>query len=108
MPILKEIKEVEFKKLILKAKKPVVVEFMSPECIICKTMKERISEVSRGFKGEVNFFRLDINKSALWKNYNVRSLPTLLYFKDGLIVARQDLFPEKEEMRAILESLLKA
>ena len=107
MSILKEIEETNFEKLVLKAKKPSVVEFMSPECIICKTMKERIKEVSRGFAGEINFFRLDINKSGIWKQYVVRSIPTLVYFKKGEIVARQDLFPEKEEMRSILESLLK-
>lgn len=107
MAILKEIEDTQLEELVLKDKKPSLLEFMSPECIICKTMKERINEVSRDFKGKVNFFRLDINKSALWKAYNVRSIPTLLYFKDGLTVARQDLFPEKEEMRAILEALLK-
>jgi thioredoxin 1 len=107
MSILKEITDSQFEEAVLKSAKPSLVEFTSPECIICKTMKERIGEVSGGFKDKVNFFRLDINKSAIWKNYSVRSIPTLLYFKDGDMAARQDLFPEKEEMSAILESLLK-
>jgi thioredoxin 1 len=107
MSILKEIEDAQFEEAILKGVKPSLVEFTSPECIICKTMKERIGEISGGFKDKVNFFRLDINKSAIWKNYNVRSIPTLLYFKGGVVVARQDLFPEKEEMSAILNSLLK-
>ncbi len=102
-----EVNEGQFKELVLKAKKPVVVEFMSPECIICKTMKERIKEVSRQFKGRVHFFRININKTSLWKKYNVRVIPTLLYFKEGKLAARQDLFPEKEEMRSTLEWLLK-
>lgn len=107
MPAIIEINEDQFEGLVLKAKKPVVLEFMSPECIICKTMKERIKEVSGKFKERVLFFRLDINKTSLWKKYNIRSIPALLYFKKGQLAARQDLFPEKEEMRSTLEWLLK-
>ncbi len=103
-----EIEETQFENLVLNSKVPVLIDMMSPECIICKAMKERISEVAREFQGQIVFLQLDINNSNLWKKYDVRSTPTLFYFKDGKLVERQSDFPDKEKIKHTLNKLLRS
>ncbi len=99
-----EINDSQFHTLVLKSALPVLIECTSPECIICKTMAERIQEASKDHLSKMVFFRLNINDNNKWKDFDVRVIPTLLYFKDGVLVARQDRFPDTEE---ILDQILK-
>jgi thioredoxin-like negative regulator of GroEL len=93
-----EINDSQFNTLVLRSALPVLIECSSPECIICKSMAERIKEASKDFISRMVFFRLNINENNKWKDFNVRVIPTLLYFKDGILVARQDSFPETREI----------
>ncbi|MCM8813076.1 MAG: thioredoxin family protein [Candidatus Omnitrophica bacterium] len=87
---------------------PVLVEVMDPFCIICKTMKERLSEVMRGYAGRVIFLRLDINNDLVKEHFKVDAVPTLLYLKKGQVVERQIDFPDKEKIQEVLDRILAA
>jgi thioredoxin 1 len=102
-----EINDSQFNTVVLKSALPVLLECASPECIICKTMAERISEVAKDHSSEMLFLRLDINENKRWQDFNVRVIPTLLYFKDGVLVARQDAFPDVEEIRRQVQLMIK-
>ena len=102
-----DINDTQFDTIVLKASVPVLLDCSSPECIICKTMAERIAEVSQEVGPEMLFLRLNVNDSKRWQDFEVRVIPTLLYFKAGVLVARQDNFPEPEEIRAQIRELLK-
>ena len=93
-----EINDSQFNTLVLKSSLPVLIECSSPECIICKSMAERIKEASKDHLSSMVFFRLNINENKKWQDFDVRVIPTLLYFKDGILVARQDRFPDTEEI----------
>ncbi|MDD5574094.1 MAG: thioredoxin domain-containing protein [Candidatus Omnitrophica bacterium] len=95
---LVEINDTQFNTLVLKASLPVLLECASPECIICKTMAERIKEAARDYSDQMLFFRLNINENKRWQEYSVRVIPTLLYFKEGRLIGRQENFPETEEI----------
>lgn len=94
-----EINDSQFDTIVLKSALPVLLECASPECIICKTMADRIKEVAKDYAGKMLFLRLDVNENKKWRDFSVRVIPTLLYFKNGVLVARQDSFPETEEIR---------
>jgi thioredoxin 1 len=101
-----EINDTQFNTLVLKSALPVLLDCSSPECIICKTMGERIVEAGKEFASKAIFLRLNINDSKKWQDYNVRVIPTLLYFKDGKLAGRQDRFPDVDEIKAQIRSLL--
>jgi len=94
-----DINDTQFDALVLQAVKPVLLMVTSPECIICKTMTERLREVSDEVGPKMLFLSLDINQNRKWQDYQVRVIPTLLYFKAGSLTARQDNFPDAEEIR---------
>ena len=102
-----EIEEIQLEQLILHSKVPVIIEFMTQRCIICKTMKERLAEVSREFKDRMVWMRIDIENSKLWQKYEIMSTPTLFYYNRGKLAERHTDFPEKEKIRQTLELLLK-
>ncbi len=102
-----EINDSQFDTLVLKSALPVLLECASPECIICKAMSDRIHEAGRDCSGKMIFFRININENRKWQDFSVRVIPTLLYFKNGILVARQDNFPEVEEIREKIRSITK-
>jgi thioredoxin 1 len=102
-----EVNDSQFDVIVLKSSLPVLLECASPECIICKTMASRIQEVIKEYSSKLIFLRLNINESKKWKDYDVRVIPTLLYFKSGRLVGRQENFPEIEEIRQQISRLIK-
>jgi len=102
-----EINDTQFDAIVLRSPVPVLLDCASPECIICKTMDERIREVSEKVGDKMLFLCLNVNENKRWQDYDVRVIPTILYFKDGALAARQDNFPEMEEITAQISELLK-
>lgn len=102
-----EINDSQFDTVVLKSALPVLVECASPECIICKSMAQRIDEAGKNYISKMLFFRLNVNENKRQEEFNVRVVPTLLYFKGGVLVARQDDFPEVDEIAAQIKLMTK-
>jgi len=100
------LKDKEFEKKVLLAKKPVLLEFSSPGCIVCKLMKDRITKIERVYSDRVDFYRVEIEGSDLTAKYQVKTIPTILYFKEGVLVSREDTFPNEGEIEERLAILL--
>jgi thioredoxin 1 len=106
MSIIEGINDNQFEEKVLRARLPVLLDVNSPECIICKTMDERIKEVAVEFKGKVKLYSLNVNENKIWQHYEIKAVPTILYFKDGKEFLRHEVFPEKEEMKAHIKKLI--
>lgn len=69
----------------LKSDKPVLVDFWATWCGPCKMISPMIDELSTEVEGEaiVGKVELEGDNQALAAEYGVRSIPCLLFFKDG-------------------------
>jgi thioredoxin-like negative regulator of GroEL len=65
-------------------------------------------EASAEYASRMVFLRLNINDNKRWQDFGVRVIPTLLYFKEGKLVARQDIFPDVEEIRKEIHKIIKS
>lgn len=81
---------------LINSEKPTLVDFYATWCGPCKMMSPLLEEVARELGESTKIIKVDIekNKDAAVQ-YGIRSVPTLILFKEGEIVWRQSGLPSK-------------
>ena len=73
-----------FQNEVLSADKPVVVDFWAEWCGPCKMIAPSLEELSNEMDGDVRIAKLNIDENPdIAAQYGIRSIPTLMMFKDG-------------------------
>ena len=76
--------EATFSSEVLQADKPVVVDFWAEWCGPCKAIGPSLEELSDEMAGDVKIVKVNMDENPqLAMQYGVRSIPTLLMFKNG-------------------------
>lgn len=84
---------------------PVLVDFYADWCGPCKMQSPILQEVSGELGDKAKIIKVDVdkNQSASMK-FQIRSIPTLIVFKNGKIVWRKSGLAQKNEIKSVLES----
>lgn len=86
-----------FDKKVLKSKLPVMVDFFGEWCPPCRLAGPVIEELAKEYEGKMVVGKVDVDQSQeLAQKYDVMSIPTVIFFKDGKEVERVVGFPGKE------------
>ena len=65
----------------------VLVDFWAPWCGPCRMLAPAIDQLAQEFEGKAKICKVNTEEEAdLTAKYEIRSIPTILYFKDGKIV----------------------
>ena len=82
-----QITESNFEAEVLSSPVPVVVDFWATWCGPCKMISPIVDQVAKEVAGVAKVGKVNVDEaSALATRYNIRSIPTLLFFKNGEVV----------------------
>jgi len=86
-----------FKKEVLEANLPVLVDFWAPWCGPCQTAGPVIEELAKEYEGKIKVGKINIDENQkISEKYGILSIPTVIIFKNGEEVKRQVGFVGKE------------
>ncbi|MFT6854810.1 MAG: thioredoxin 1 [Cyclobacteriaceae bacterium] len=85
-----ELTDSNFEAEVLKSDKPVLVDFWAEWCGPCKMIGPLVEELATEYEGKAVIGKVDVDTNPeISAKFGIRSIPTLLVFKNGEIVDKQ-------------------
>ena len=96
-----------FKTEVLESKTPVIVDFWAPWCGPCRIVSPVIDELAREFEGKVKVGKMNVDENSQTAgNYGVMSIPSIVFFKNGVPVKTMVGAQSKENYKQEIEEVL--
>lgn len=81
-----EVADQNFETEVLNAKVPVLVDFWAAWCAPCRMIAPVVEAIADKYEGRAKVVKLNVDENqATSFKYNIRGIPTLLLFKDGVV-----------------------
>ncbi len=102
-----EVTDAQFETEVLKSALPVLVDFWAPWCGPCRMVAPIVEELAREYEGKVKFVKVNTDENMETAiRYGIRSIPTLILFKDGRVVGTIVGFRPKPELKKLIDKAL--
>jgi thioredoxin 1 len=102
-----EITDSNFDELVMNSTQPVVVDFWAEWCGPCRLIGPVIEELSKEYEGRAIVGKVDVDaNSEVSAKFNVRSIPTVLFIQNGVVVDKSVGAVPKATLAEKLNALL--
>ena len=103
----KNVDDQSFDNEVLQALTPVLVDFWAPWCGPCRIVSPVVEELAEEYDGRVQFAKVNVDDSPeTAAHFGIRSIPTLLIFKEGKPVDQVIGAVPKRELQKHLEAAI--
>ena len=104
---LLEINDDSFEKQVLQADKPVLVDFWAPWCGPCKAIGPQVEKLAAIYGDQIIFAKCNADDSPqTTEKYGIKSIPTLLFFKDGNVFDKIVGMTNQAKIEDVLKNIL--
>ena len=87
--------------------KPMVLDFWAEWCGPCRMVGPIVDELATEYEGKVIIGKIDVeNNDDVVSQFGIRNIPTILFFKDGVVVDKQVGAAPKATFVAKIDALL--
>jgi len=105
--LIKHISDATFEADVLKADKPVLVDYWAEWCGPCKMIAPILDEVSDTYRDKLQIAKMNVDENRdIPAKFGIRGIPTLMLFKDGQLAATKVGALSKAQLTAFIEQQL--
>ncbi len=104
---IEEVSDSGFEAQVLQSDRPVLVDFWAPWCGPCKAVSPIVDELAAAYGDRFKFAKCNVDDNpATPTRYGIKSIPTLLFFKDGKLVDQVIGMAPKARLEGTIRKIL--
>ena len=101
------ISDTSFEQDVVKAGRPVLIDFWAEWCGPCKAIAPMLNDIAEEYRDKLTIVKLNVDENPKTsQRFNVRSIPTLILFKNDQVEGQKVGAPRKSDLVAFLDSKL--
>jgi thioredoxin len=105
--LIKHVSDASFEADVLKAGKPVLVDYWAEWCGPCKMIAPILDEVSAAYREKLQIAKMNVDENRdIPAKFGIRGIPTLMLFKDGQLAATKVGALSKAQLTAFIDQQL--
>ena len=106
-PLITHVSDASFDADVLKADRPVLVDYWAEWCGPCRAIAPILDEVSRDYDGRLRVAKMNVDENReVPAKFGIRGIPTLMLFKNGQLAATKVGALSKAQLTSFLDGHL--
>lgn len=88
-------------------KRPLIVELYNEDSIMCLLKSIKVQEIANMYSRNTRYRKIEVKDDNLLKKYDIKELPSLLFFKEGNFIGKIEGYYDEQEKEKLLNEIKK-